>query len=300
MNNLTKNNFHITVLKTQAVDALEIKKDAWYIDCTLGGAGHTLEILKKGGKVLGIDQDQDALDEAKSKLKDFPSDNYILVKDNFKNIKNIALTNQVKPVGVLFDLGVSNFQLSGNQRGFSFQKDEPLDMRMDPQNQTVTAKDLVNGMYENELEKLIKTYGEDKLARSIAKAIVYARRKKPIETTGELRQIIEHIYSRVYSTKSKINPATKTFQALRILVNDEIDSLKNALDQTIQVLEKNGKIVVISFHSLEDHLVKNTFRSWQDQNLGEIETKKPINPTDFEIELNPQSRSAKLRIFKKN
>lgn len=300
MNNLNKNNFHITVLKKEAVEGLCVTAGNWYIDATLGGGGHTVEILKLGGKVLGIDQDQDAINEAQNKLKDFAPDNYVLVKSNFKNIGEIVSQKQIKVAGILFDLGVSNWQLSGNNRGFSFQKDEELDMRMDKESETVKAKDLVNGLYEKELEKLIELYGEDPLARKIAREIIRVRKDKAIETTGQLREIIEHIYKQRYSSHSRINPATKTFQALRIAVNDEINNLKSALDQSIKLIEENGRIAIISFHYLEDKAIKDAFKNWESLGLGEILTQNLITPSDFEKELNPQSRSAKLRIFKKN
>ena len=292
--------FHTTVLKKEAIKALEIKKDHWYLDCTFGGGGHTYQILKNGGQVIAIDQDQDALDQAKKVLGDFDSDRYCLVKSNFNHLDQIVKNHQSKISGILFDLGVSSYQLTGNQRGFSFQKDEPLDMRMDPDNQTVTAKDLVNGLYEKELAQLLTEYAEEKFAKTIARHIVDARKYQPIHTTGQLRQIIEPIYQARFSTKSKINPATKTFQALRILVNDELENLKIALKKSIAILGSNGRIVVISFHSLEDRIVKSAFKQWQESNLGTILTNKPIIPSDFEKDLNPASRSAKLRIFAKN
>jgi 16S rRNA (cytosine1402-N4)-methyltransferase len=300
MNNLNKNNFHITVLKKEAVDSLEIIQDSWYIDCTLGGAGHTKEILKKGGRVIGIDQDQDAIDEAQKTLSEFDSNNYHLVKDNFSNLDQIASSLNLPIYGILFDLGVSNHQLSARGRGFSFQNNEELDMRMDQGKISATAKDLINGLYENELTRLLTEYGEERFAKQIAEKIVKTRKISPITTTKQLKDIVTSIYEARYSTRSRINPATKTFQALRILVNDELISLTTALNKSINILNSNGHIVVISFHSLEDKIVKDTFRSWTQKELGEMLTKKPIIPSDFEMEINPQSRSAKLRIFKKN
>lgn len=292
--------FHTTVLKKEAIDALVIQKDHWYVDCTLGGAGHTKEILARGGRVLGIDQDPEALAQASQILADFPKDSYILKKGNFSSLDELAQCLPEKPAGVLFDLGVSNYQLSGNGRGFSFQTDEPLDMRMDPDNQTLTAKDLVNGLYENELTKLLIEYGEEKFAKTITKRIVFTRKLKPIETTAQLRQIVESVYQSKFSTHSRINPATKTFQAFRILVNDELESLKIALQKSQEILKSNGILVIISFQGLEDQIIKSAFKTWNQAGIGEIMTKKPIVASDFEQELNPRSRSARLRIFKKH
>ena len=267
----------------------------------MGIWGHIDGILKLGGKVLAIDQDQEAIDFAKERLaKNCPKGTFKIVRANFASLKKIIEENQLEVQGVLFDLGVSTYQLTGNGRGFSFQVEESLDMRMDPENQTVTAADLVNGLYENELEKLITEYGQDRLAKSIARAIVLERKIQAIRTTTELREIIENIYRRKYSSKSFRNPATKTFQALRIAVNDELNNFKKALKVSLKILSPKGRIAVISFHELEDRIVKHQFLAWQENELGQIIAKKPIVPELKEIINNPNSRSSKLRIFEKN
>ena len=199
----------------------------------------------------------------------------------------------------MFDLGVSSYQLTGNKRGFSFLKSEVLDMRMDPETQKVTAYDLIHGLSEKELAKLITIYGEDPLAYAIARRIVFTRKKQSIRTTRDLADILFNIYQKSYRTKSQIHPATKTFQALRIAVNDEINNIKLGLNQSLECLKPGGRIVVISFHGLEDRTIKNIFINWQTQSKGEITTKKPIIPTNQERLINPRCRSAKLRIFKK-
>lgn len=299
--NLNKNNYHTPVLLEETIRALNIKKNEWYIDCTLGGGGHTQKILEKEGIVLGIDQDQDAINFTSEKLNDFLTKKKLFIKKaNFNNLKKIITDQNIIPSGILFDLGVSSYQLTGNNRGFSFQSDEKLDMRMDRENQTVTARNLINVLYEKELQKLIETYGEDPLSRDIARAIIIARRVRPIETTGQLAIIIKKVYDRRYSKKSRLNPATRTFQALRIAVNDELNVLKQALADCISFLKPKGRLVIISFHGLEDKIIKNKFENWQEENLGKNLSKEPILPSEAEINKNPKSRSAKLRIFEKN
>jgi 16S rRNA (cytosine1402-N4)-methyltransferase len=296
-----KNNFHKSVLLKIAIEALCVKKDQWYVDCTLGGGGHSLEILRFGGKVLGIDQDMQAILKATSRIqKEFDKDRYVLKKSNFSKLAQICSEYEIKPKGILFDLGVSSYQIDGNGRGFSFQVDEELDMRMDPDTHSAKAKDLVNGLYEKELGELIRKYGEDPLAHKIAHLIVEQRKFALIETTGQLAQIIEQIYRQKYHSKSTTSPATKTFQALRIAVNDEVNALESGLAQVINILDKNGRVVVISFHGLEDKIVKQTFKKWQEESLGQILTKKPTYPSEAEISDNPRARSAKLRVFEKN
>ncbi|MGI5828503.1 MAG: 16S rRNA (cytosine(1402)-N(4))-methyltransferase RsmH [Patescibacteria group bacterium] len=296
-NSQTQNNFHTPVLLEEAVDALNVQIGQWYVDCTLGGGGHTKEIVRRGGKVLGIDQDKDSLAEARENLKEAGEVRF--QKANFSALEAIVREENITPAGVLFDLGVSSHQLSGQGRGFSLQVDEPLDMRMDPETQTVTARNLVNGLYEKELEKLITTYGEDPLAKRIAAAIIRTRSSKPIETTRELADLVAEVYKKTYRKPSRIHPATRTFQALRIAVNDEINVLKEALVASLKVLKPRGRCVVISFHGLEDKVVKTSFRVWETKTLGKTLTPKPIIPNEEEIYKNPRSRSAKLRIFEK-
>ncbi|NMC36045.1 16S rRNA (cytosine(1402)-N(4))-methyltransferase RsmH [Candidatus Beckwithbacteria bacterium] len=301
MTNSETNNFHQSVLLHEVLEALRIHDGAWYLDATIGGGGHSEAILKKGAYVLGIDQDEAALETSKTRLSTFYKNGQLkLEKANFADLERIVAKHKISPKGILFDLGVSSYQIGGNQRGFSFQVDETLDMRMNPEFQQVTAKDLVNGLYEKELEQLISKYGEDPLARPIAKAIIAFRKHQFIETTGQLREIIEKVYHRAYRSRSRMNPATKTFQALRIAVNDEIEALKSGLEAALHILQEKGVCVVISFHGLEDKIVKTTFLDWESQELGERMYQKPIVANEQELESNPRSRSAKLRAFIKS
>ena len=285
--------FHTSVLLQEVIEGLNVKPGKKYIDATLGGGGHGVEIVKRGGKVLGIDTDEEAIEHVKKILSE--KDNITLVRGNFRDIGEIARAHGFEKVaGVLFDLGVSSHQLTAKERGFSFQKDGPLDMRMHPKEGFATAADLVNGLYEHELTSLFEKYGEDRMARRIARAICVAREVARIETTAELARIIERVVGRrVFGGKKSIHPATKVFQALRIAVNDELGSLEAALPKAVELLDDKGRIAVISFHSLEDRIVKNFFR---EHSLA----KKPIAPTDEEIARNPKARSGKLRIYEKN
>lgn len=290
-------NFHTPVMVREVLNFLNIKKDNWYIDCNLGGGGHSSEIIKKGGNVLGIDLDINAINFAQDNLLVF-KDNFIFVNDNFKNIKEIVKDYQLKEVaGILFDLGVSTYQLETKGRGFSFNLDAALDMRMDPQNQKVSAQDLINGLHENELAQLFWKLGEERFAKRIAKKIVEKRQNKKIENTSELAQII--VSARPKTSHDRTHPATRVFQALRIAVNDELNSLRQALPEALGVLDKGGRMVVISFHSLEDRIVKNYFRQWEKQGLVTILTKKPVTPTNEEVFKNPRARSGKLRVIEK-
>lgn len=285
--------YHKSVLLQETIDGLNIEKGKKYIDCTLGAGGHTREIVARGGVVLGIDQDTDALEEAKKNLGGLP---VTIVYGNFAHLLTIARENGFEKVsGVLFDVGVSSHQLDSAERGFSFMQDSPLDMRMDRSLQ-VTAADLVNGLNKGELVELFVKYGEEKFANRIAQNIVRQREKAPIVTTKDLADIIY----RSYPVKGKIHPATRVFQALRIAVNDELHSLEDGLQQAVELLESHGRIAVISFHSLEDRIVKNTFRDFAERGLGNIITDKPIEPTLSEQEENRRSRSAKLRVFEKH
>lgn len=298
---------HIPVLLKEAIDSLSIKKSGKYIDATLGLGGHSLEILKRGGWILGIDADEGSLREARSRVKSAVSSDHAasrirLVRGNFKDIKEIATENGFAPCdGVLFDLGMSSWQLEKSGRGFSFQRDEPLDMRMD-KSSAVTAADLLNGLSRHELEKLFQKYGEEQSARRIASAVVRARTVKSLETTGDLTRVIEG----VKSNRGKTHPATKVFQALRIAVNDEINNLRSALPQAFEVLgpstssgQAGGRLAVISFHSLEDREVKNFFRGLRRAGTGVVITEKPIKPSVRETRKNPRARSAKLRVVER-
>lgn len=302
------NNYHTSVLLHETIEELRVKAGEQYIDATLGGGGHTFEILQRGGKVLGIDQDQEALDftekDLRFKIKDLPAGrqglrigtDLILVKGNFKDIDRLARDNGVKDVsGILFDLGVSSHQIDEPERGFSFQNDGPLDMRMD-KDLNVKAADLIHILTKGELYELFTKLGEERFSRSIIASIIRARKIKKIETTTELAEIINKAVP--YRQKG-INPATRVFQALRIAVNDELNSLTEALPKALDLLGQNGRLAVITFHSLEDRIVKHQFKEWEEKGLGCIVTKKPIIPAEEEIEENSRSRSSKLRVFEK-
>ncbi|SHK42335.1 16S rRNA (cytosine(1402)-N(4))-methyltransferase RsmH [Thermocrinis minervae] len=284
---------HTPVLLEEAVSLLLGNGGKVYVDCTVGLGGHSYEILKRNPEayLIGIDRDPHALEIADQRLSEFEG-RYSLYKANYSDLDLVLKEEGVEKVdGFLFDLGVSMLQLK-TPRGFSFQRDEPLDMRMDPQ-QEKTAYHVVNRYSEEELYRIIREYGEEPYARKIAKAIVLYRSKKPIETTGELSKIILSVVPK----RGKIHPATRTFQAIRIEVNQELQSLKIALEKTINFLNKHGRIVVISFHSLEDRIVKRFFQEHKD--VLKVLTKKPITPTMEEIRRNPSSRSAKLRAGEK-
>lgn len=286
--------FHTPVLLQEVIKGLNVQPGKKYIDATLGGGGHAFEILKRGGKVLGIDVDEEAIEYVKSRIQSANwririGKDVVLIRGNFRDVSEIAKEHGFDSVaGVLFDLGVSSHQLKTQERGFSFQEDAPLDMRMD-KTLTIKASDLVNGLYENELARLFEKLGEEKWALGIARAICRARALRRIETTGELAQIIES----VKKAKARVHPATKVFQALRIAVNDELGSLEKALPQALELIENRGRIAVISFHSLEDRIVKHFFGK-------HALTKKPIVATNEEITQNPRARSAKLRVYEKN
>lgn len=282
------NFFHIPVLLNEVIENLTISPGQKYIDATFGGGGHSFEIAKKGGSVLGIDQDKDAISNVKSFEKLTP------VLGNFGDIGEIAKENGFEKVkGILFDLGMSSFQIEGSGRGFSFMKDEPLDMRMGET--SLTAKEIINKWNKKELYDLFSKLGEEKFSIAISDNIVRARGIKPIETTGELVKVIEEVKPR-----DVIHPATRVFQALRMAVNSEIDNLKRGLDQSIELLDRGGRILVISFHSGEDRIVKLKFLEFENKGFGRVLNKKPIIASFDEVKKNPRSRSAKLRIFEKN
>lgn len=305
------NNFHTPVLLKEVNEYLKVEKGKKYIDATIGGGGHASEIIKRGGIVLGIDCDQEAIDYIKSNFQ-FSIFNYQLklVRGNFREIDRIArLNNFEKVAGILFDLGMSSHQVDEAVRGFSFQKEGPLDMRMDSSPpdggslQTVTARDLVNGLTKGELYELFTKLGEEGMAWSVSEHIVRTRRIKPIETTRELALIIESAVGMRKGAKSanaRASADKKVFQALRIAVNDELSSLKEALSKGVKLLEKNGRLLVISFHSLEDRIVKQTFTKFGRNGLGKILTKKPITSSIEETNKNMRARSSKLRVFEKN
>ena len=301
---------HTSVLLNEAIQGLNIKSDGIYVDATLGGGGHTFEILKQvtAGKVIGIDQDDYAIERATERLKDY--DNFIAVKNNFSNIKEVLEELHIDKIdGIIFDLGVSSFQLDIPERGFSYNQDMPLDMRMD-KNGTITARHIVNGYEENELSRIIWEYGEEKWASRIAKFIVQERENEFIETTGQLVSIIKKAIPKQVRQEGS-HPAKKTFQAIRIEVNRELEILENTFVDAVDCLKKGGRICVITFHSLEDRIVKNTFADLNKDCVCppefpkcicdhrrklKIVTKKPIVPSDEEINENHRAHSAKLRI----
>ena len=294
------NDYHKPVLLKEVLDLLQIKKGKKYIDATVGGAGHTEQILKNSGQVLGIDTDTDAIEFTKNRLHDFKD--LVLEKGNFSNLKKIALSKKFNLVsGVLFDLGVSSNQIDTPQRGFSFLRDGPLDMRMD-KDSAITADHLVNLLSKRQLCEIFKNLGEESRAFAISNSIARHRRIKAIKTTQELADVIKQAYGLrgEISDFNKNLIFQKTFQALRMAVNNELENIKTALPMALQVLEKQGRIAVISFHSLEDKIVKKAFLDFEKKNMGKIITKKPIMATNEETITNSRSKSAKLRVFEKN
>jgi 16S rRNA (cytosine1402-N4)-methyltransferase len=299
--------FHTPVLLKETIKALSIQPGGRYIDCTIGGAGHAAAIMglsAPGGQLLGIDADPEAVSVARMKLKAFGS-SVLLVNDNFANLESICFKNSFKPVhGILFDLGFSSLQIESSDRGISFQYESPLDMRFNPK-QEVTAADIVNNSTEFELSQIIREFGEEGDSRRIAKRIVAER---PVTTTLDLARIIEQA---VTVKRSKIHPATKTFQALRIAVNNELYNLEEALKQAVNLLGFGGRLVIISYHSLEDRIVKRYLRKESSDCICppnvlncachhtahlKLISKKVIVPSIKEVKINPRSRSAKLRV----
>lgn len=305
---------HIPVLLDECIEGLNIKEDGIYIDCTLGGAGHSSEIIKRlseKGRLIGIDQDTDAIDAASKKLADY--NNVTYVHDNFYNIKNILERLDIDKVdGILMDLGVSSYQLDEAERGFSYMNDAPLDMRMNREN-NISAYEIVNNYEEADLYRIIKDYGEEKFAKRIASFIVKGREEKPIRTTFELVEIIKSAIPARFRREGP-HPAKRTFQAIRIEVNKELEILNETIEDGVSKLNKGGRIAIITFHSLEDRIVKTKFKELEDPckcpkdfpicicgKSAEIKilTRKPREAHKYELEINPRSRSAKLRIGEK-
>lgn len=304
---------HKSIMLAETIDALAIKPDGIYVDGTLGGGGHSLEIARRlgdSGRLIGIDQDAAAIEAAGARLAPY-ADRVTIVRSNYSEMASILRELGISGVdGILLDLGVSSYQLDNAERGFTYREDVPLDMRMD-QRQAKTARDIVNDYSERELFHMIRNYGEDKFAKNIAKHIVLARQEAPIETTGQLTEIIKAaIPKKVRMTGG--HPAKKTFQAIRIELNHELDVLKNTLETMVGLLNDGGRICVITFHSLEDRIVKNIFRTCENpcicppefpvcvcgrQSAGRVITRKPIVPSEKEQEENSRSKSAKLRVF---
>ena len=305
---------HKSVLLDETIEGLAIKPDGIYLDGTLGGGGHSSEICRRlaGGHLIGIDQDEEALAAASERLKPF-QDKITLVRDNYCNapevIKNLGITGVD---GIVLDLGVSSYQLDNVERGFSYRYDTALDMRMDTR-QSLTAREIINEYPERELYRIIRDYGEDQFAKNIAKHIAAARKEKSIETTGELNELIKAaIPARMRANGG--HPSKRTFQAIRIECNHELDVLKNSLDELIAMLNPGGRICIITFHSLEDRIVKSAFRKNENpctclpdfpvcvcgkKSQGKVITRKPVLPGEEELETNSRSKSAKLRIFEK-
>ena len=296
--------YHIPVLLNETIEYLDIKPNEWYVDCNLGGGGHTALILEKGGMVLGIDLDPEALEESAKRFNlkiekingqiIAKSDNLILVQDNFIHLQEIITNlNLPTPSGILFDLGISSHQVDDKDRGFSFMSDAPLDMRMNQDSEEPTAADIVNALSERELAQLFFEFGEEYKGKQIAHAINEYKKHKLIHTTHELASIILSVKKK--TKYDRIHPATQVFQALRIITNDELNNIKKGLQTAIEILKPNGRLVVISFHSLEDRIVKNFIRDKEQEDLIENLTKKPIEASNDEIYDNSRSRSAKLR-----
>lgn len=304
---------HKSVLLNETIDGLNIKPDGIYVDGTLGGGGHTYEVCRRlgeKGSIVGIDQDAAAIEAASARLKDF-GEKVTIVRSNYCDMKSKLHELGIDKVdGIVLDLGVSSYQLDTAERGFSYREDAPLDMRMDTR-QKMTARDIVNDYTEADLYRVIRDYGEDKFAKNIAKHIVQARAVKPVETTAELSEIIRASIPMKFQKKSG-HPAKRTFQAIRIELNRELDVLRDSLDDMIDLLNPGGRLCIITFHSLEDRIVKSAFRKNENpctcppdfpvcvcgkKSKGSIITKKPILPSEEELEYNSRSKSAKLRIF---
>lgn len=306
---------HKSVLLYETVDQLNIKPDGIYVDGTLGGGGHSYEIasrLSDKGRLIGIDQDEDAIKAASERLKPF-MDRVTIVRNNYCNMDKVLDEFSIDKVdGIMLDLGVSSYQLDTAERGFTYNVDAKLDMRMD-QRQEVTARDIVNDYSEYDLYRIIRDYGEDRFAKNIAKHIVAARQKKPIETTFELNEIIKAaIPMKVRATGG--HPSKRTYQAIRIELNRELEVLENSIDMMIDRLNKEGRLCIITFHSLEDRIVKVRYKNNENpctcppsfptcvcgkKSKGKVITRKPIIPSEEELEENSRSKSSKLRVFER-
>ena len=306
---------HTSVLLQETIDGLNIRPDGVYVDGTLGGGGHSYEIasrLSDRGQLIGIDQDEAAITAAGERLKEF-GDRVISVRSNYRNTKSILQSLQIEKIdGMMLDLGVSSYQLDTEERGFSYRYDAPLDMRMDKR-QTLTARDIVNGYSEMELFRVIRDYGEDKFAKNIAKHIVAARQQSPIETTGQLNEIIKAAIPAKMRAEGG-HPSKRTYQAIRIECNKELEVLRDSLEELIGLLNPGGRLCIITFHSLEDRIVKSAFKKAENPctcppsfpvcvcgkvSQGKVITNKPILPREEELERNSRAKSAKLRIFER-
>lgn len=306
---------HKSVLLDETIESLNIKPNGIYVDGTLGGGGHSYEIAKRltdGGRLIGIDQDEDAIRAAKERLSEF-ADRVTIARDNYCNMPKVLDELGISKVdGILLDIGVSSYQLDEAERGFTYKQNAPLDMRMD-QRQEMTAKDIVNGYSEEDLYRIIRDYGEDKFAKNIAKHIVQARQIKPVETTFELDEIIKAAIPMKFRATGG-HPAKKTFQAIRIELNRELEVLDESIDAMTDLLNDNGRLCIITFHSLEDRIVKTRFRKNENpctcppdfpvcvcgkKPKGKVITRKPIVPDEEELEENKRAKSSKLRVFER-
>ena len=306
---------HTSVLLEPSIEQLQIRPNGIYVDGTLGGGGHSYHIaerLTEDGRLIGIDRDEDAICAASKRLEPF-TDRVTIVKNNYGNIREVLDRLEISQVdGILLDLGVSSYQLDTAERGFSYMADAPLDMRMDRE-ESRTAWDIVNTYSEQELFRVIRDYGEDRFAKNIAKHIVKQREEKPVETTGELVKIIQGALP-MKVQKTGGHPAKRTFQAIRIELNRELTVIDEVIDTMIDVLKPGGRLCIITFHSLEDRIVKSRFRTAENpcicprefpvcvcgrKSKGHVVTRKPILPSETEMEENPRARSAKLRVFEK-
>lgn len=306
---------HTSVLLEETIEGLEIKPDGIYVDGTLGGGGHSSHIAAKlttGGRLIGIDQDEAAIKAAGERLAPF-GDKVTIVRSNYRNTAEVLKGLGIHKIdGMMLDLGVSSYQLDTEERGFSYRFDTALDMRMDTR-QTLTAKDIINGYDEMELFRVIRDYGEDKFAKNIAKHIVRARQEKPIETTGELNEIIRAAIPAKMRAEGG-HPSKRTFQAIRIECNKELEVLRESLEELIELLNPGGRLCIITFHSLEDRIVKTAFKKAENPctcpsnfpvcvcgkiSKGKVITGKPVLPSEEELAENSRSKSAKLRIFER-
>ncbi len=305
---------HKSVLLEETIENLNIKPEGIYVDGTLGGGGHSYEIARRltTGRLIGIDQDEAAIKAAGERLAEF-ADKVTIVRSNYSDMRRVLQELQIERVdGIILDLGVSSYQLDTPERGFSYKEDAPLDMRMDTRN-TKTAKDIVNEYGEMELFRIIRDYGEDNFAKNIAKHIVRMRQEKPIETTFELIEAIKAAIPMKLRVTTG-HPAKRTFQAIRIELNRELDVLKNTLQDMIELLTPGGRLCIITFHSLEDRIVKSCFRTNENPcicppsfpvcmcgkvSMGRVISRKPILPSEEELEINKRSKSAKLRVFER-